>query len=105
MKVLRAALLELAELAAAHAQMPVSIAEAPARVFDPGHFVGDPARAAALLGWRSEIEIEEGLAQLIASDVRELRQSSPQRSRTSLTSIDDALGKRVAAHGSHSRGS
>ena len=60
-------LLELAELAAAHAQMPVSIAEAPARVFDPGHFVGDPARAAALLGWRSEIEIEEGLAQLIAS--------------------------------------
>ena len=60
-------LLELAKLAAAHARMPVSITEASPRVFDPGHFVGDPARAAALLGWKSEIGIEEGLVQLIAS--------------------------------------
>jgi len=60
-------LLELAELAAAHARKPVSIVSAPPRAFDPSHFVGDPARAAALLGWRSEIEIEEGLPQLIVS--------------------------------------
>ncbi len=38
---------------------------APPREFDVTRFVGDPTRAAAVLGWRAQIDIEEGLTRLI----------------------------------------
>lgn len=55
----------LAELAAVRVLAPVSIVEAPPRSFDVAHFVGDPSRAAELLGWRSEVAVEDGLADLM----------------------------------------
>ncbi|MGO1080504.1 NAD-dependent epimerase/dehydratase family protein [Inquilinus sp. CA228] len=56
---------ELAEMARAAALAPVEIRTAPPRTFDVAHFQGDPARAEALLGWRAEIPVEDGLRRLI----------------------------------------
>ncbi|MGF6232286.1 nucleoside-diphosphate-sugar epimerase/tetratricopeptide (TPR) repeat protein [Inquilinus ginsengisoli] len=56
---------ELAEMARAGALAPVEIRTAPPRNFDVAHFRGDPARAEALLGWRAEITVEDGLRRLI----------------------------------------
>lgn len=56
---------ELAEMARAAALAPVEIRIAPPRNFDVAHFRGDPARAEALLGWRAEISVEDGLRRLI----------------------------------------
>jgi UDP-glucose 4-epimerase len=55
----------LSDIAARHARAPVSIIDAPSRSFDVSHFVGDPSRAAALLGWTAEVAIETGMADLI----------------------------------------
>jgi nucleoside-diphosphate-sugar epimerase len=57
---------ELATLANRLGQKNSSIREAPERNFDVARFYGDPARAEALLGWRAQIGIEEGLQRLIA---------------------------------------
>jgi hypothetical protein len=43
----------------------VSIVETRARTFDVERFVGDPARAIALLGWKSAIPVETGFVRLI----------------------------------------
>jgi nucleoside-diphosphate-sugar epimerase len=56
---------ELARLAAAHARAPVSIKEAPPRAFDVKRFIGDPGRAASLLGWRAVTDIAAGMSRLI----------------------------------------
>jgi len=57
---------EFAGLAATLALKPVEIHEMPARNFEVSGFVGDPSRAAELLGWTSRISLDEGLSQLIA---------------------------------------
>jgi nucleoside-diphosphate-sugar epimerase len=59
-------LIDLAEMAQAHALTTVTMREAPPRDFDVAHFVGDPARAKSLLGWSAEIEIEDGMRRLIS---------------------------------------
>lgn len=40
--------------------------EAPARTYDVAHFVGDPRRAEALLGFRAQISLRTGLGRLIS---------------------------------------
>ncbi len=41
------------------------IEEASPRTFDVSRFVGDPSRALSLLGWRSQIEVEDGVRELV----------------------------------------
>jgi nucleoside-diphosphate-sugar epimerase len=55
---------EVAEIATRLAHSPVRITHAPSRNYDVARFVGDPARACALLGWRAKIAIEPGFARL-----------------------------------------
>ncbi len=43
------------------------VREAPSRDYDVAHFVGDPARAHALLGWRARTDLATGLHQLTAA--------------------------------------
>lgn len=57
---------QLAQIAATYASYPVEIDEMPARSFDVSGFVGDPSRAAELLGWTSTTSVNQGLSQLIA---------------------------------------
>lgn len=59
------ALGELAAMVIRMAGRDATVVEAPPRDFDVVRFVGDPARAKALLGWRAEIGLEEGLSRLI----------------------------------------
>lgn len=54
-----------------------SVRVAPPRDFDVTTFVGDPARASAVLGWRANIDLETGLARL----VHDLRRA-PRAART-----------------------
>lgn len=61
---------ELAALAVTLAGTRSAITEAPPRDYDVARFQGDPARAAALLGWRARVPLREGLARLVA-DLRE----------------------------------
>ena len=56
---------ELADIAAANSHHAIKVREAPARTFDVGHFVGDPERAASLLGWRARTSARAGVAKLI----------------------------------------
>jgi nucleoside-diphosphate-sugar epimerase len=56
---------ELADIAVAHSPHAIELREAPARTFDVGHFVGDPERAASLLGWRAQTPVHVGLPKLI----------------------------------------
>lgn len=58
-------LLELAQLSAHHAAFPTVIEYAPARDYDISQFVGDPGRAARLLGWRATIPVSIGVPRLI----------------------------------------
>jgi nucleoside-diphosphate-sugar epimerase len=58
-------LLELAQLATRHATTPTVIEQAPARDFDVAQFVGNPERAARLLGWRATIPVSVGVPRLI----------------------------------------
>jgi nucleoside-diphosphate-sugar epimerase len=58
---------ELAQMAADRALAEVTIKEAPARTFDVAHFVGDPARARALLGWSARADLGAELSKLIAA--------------------------------------
>ncbi len=58
---------ELAEIAAARALGPVTIKEAPARTYDVAKFVGDPARARALLGWTAQADLGDEITSLIAA--------------------------------------
>jgi nucleoside-diphosphate-sugar epimerase len=65
---------ELAEIAAARAIGDVTIKAAPARNFDVSRFVGDPARAQALLGWKARADLGNEMSKLIAA----LRAPVPQ---------------------------
>lgn len=56
---------ELAELAVRIGRSGSSIVPAAPRDFDVARFVGSPARAKSLLGWRAEVQLEDGLARLI----------------------------------------
>lgn len=58
-------LAELAGLAQKHSLKSVSAQEAPSRKFDVSQFVGDPRRAAQLLGWRAKIGMDAGFAKLV----------------------------------------
>lgn len=60
----------LAEMAARHARLPVSIVELPPRGFDVSGFVGNPARASELLGWRAQAVLEARMAKLVAALAR-----------------------------------
>lgn len=59
-------LAELASLALSLAKPGAKSLTVPPRGGDVTHFVGDPARAQALLGWRARIPLAAGMAQLIA---------------------------------------
>jgi nucleoside-diphosphate-sugar epimerase len=69
---------ELAALAVELAGTRAPIERDPPRTFDVSHFVGDPARAAAQLGWSSEITIRAGLRRLVHDFQRELDTARPQ---------------------------
>lgn len=56
---------ELAASAIRIAGSRSSIRLAPPRDFDVGRFVGSPARAEAILGWRPRVDLEAGLTRLI----------------------------------------
>lgn len=56
---------ELARLAVRIGQSGATIRVSAPRTFDVARFVGSPARAKALLGWRPQVELEDGLARLI----------------------------------------
>ena len=63
---------ELADLAVALAGTTSTIGEAPPRSYDVSAFYGDPSRAADLLGWRAQVPLRDGLAQLIEAFGRTL---------------------------------
>lgn len=56
---------QLADIAAASALRPVTIESAPPRDFDVARFVGDPERAARLLGWRAQRDLGAGIRALV----------------------------------------
>ncbi len=56
---------ELARIANRAAGERSRIVEVPHRSYDTARFVGDPARARQLLGWRAKIEIVEGMQRLV----------------------------------------
>jgi len=55
----------LAHLAVELAHHPIGLRETAPRTFDVGHFVGDPSRAASLLGWRAQTSVRQGFAKLV----------------------------------------
>lgn len=61
---------QLAGIAAGLALAPVTIEEAPRRSFDVARFVGDPARAERLLGWRAMRDVGAGMGKLIGELAR-----------------------------------
>jgi len=63
---------ELAAMAIRIAGTGSTVRRAAPRDFDVARFVGSPARAEALLGWRPQIGLEEGLTRLIHDLRREL---------------------------------
>lgn len=69
---------ELATLAVELAGTRAPIQRDLPRTFDVSHFHGDPARAASLLGWSSQITIHAGLRRLVHAFQRELDAARPQ---------------------------
>jgi nucleoside-diphosphate-sugar epimerase len=63
---------ELAAICCRLAKSDAVITEAPSRSYDVARFYGDPARAREILGWASEISLEEGLMRLIEDFRQEL---------------------------------
>src|SRR5438445_2369037 len=61
----RTSLRELAGLAADLAHCPVQVSLDAPRTFDISEFYGDPARTAAILGWRASTSLHVGLGELI----------------------------------------
>lgn len=55
----------LAQIAADNARKPVEVVEERPRPNGVGRFIGDPARAAALLGWSATVPVQEGMKRLI----------------------------------------
>lgn len=60
-------LMDLALLARSFGRAPVTIAEAPARAYDVGRFIGDPRAASERLGWKATTPLEEGVEALVAA--------------------------------------
>ncbi|MEF2074733.1 NAD-dependent epimerase/dehydratase family protein [Consotaella aegiceratis] len=58
-------LAQLSKLALSHASPGTTVKQGAPRNFDVARFCGDPARAAALLGWRAQMPLERGVAALI----------------------------------------
>ena len=58
---------ELAELAKRSSHSASAIVEEPRRSFDVLGFVGDPARALALLGWAPSLSLEQGMSRLVSA--------------------------------------
>lgn len=56
---------QLAALAIAAAGKDCRVSHAPPRSFDVGRFVGDPGRAAEIIGWRSTTSLEGGVRRLV----------------------------------------
>lgn len=56
---------ELAALAIESADKQCCVRHAPARSFDVRRFVGDPRRAAEIIGWRSTTRLETGIQRLV----------------------------------------
>jgi len=56
---------QLAALAIAAAEKQCCVRQAPARSFDVRRFVGDPRRAAEIIGWRSTTSLEAGIHRLV----------------------------------------
>lgn len=57
----------LAELAVALVGSTSSITAAPPRAYDVARFQGDPERARAWLGWRTQIPLGDGVGRLVAA--------------------------------------
>jgi len=68
-------LAELAQLAIAAGESRTNVSTRPYRKYDVKKFVGDPGRAKALLGWTTQIDIEDGIARLV-QDFRDLHLSA-----------------------------
>ncbi|MGH8712497.1 MAG: NAD-dependent epimerase/dehydratase family protein, partial [Casimicrobiaceae bacterium] len=64
-----------------------AIVERPPRAYDVSHFVGDPARARALLGWKVATTLEKGVARLL-TDLRPRRVDSNAAALISLPDAD-----------------
>jgi nucleoside-diphosphate-sugar epimerase len=58
---------ELARLAVAAAGSASAIVAAPHRDYDVARFQGDPRQALAVLGWRAQVALAEGIRRLIAA--------------------------------------
>ncbi|MGB1090914.1 MAG: NAD-dependent epimerase/dehydratase family protein [Oceanobacter sp.] len=64
---------EAAEMAIKAAGSDSQIIDAPSRRYDVSRFVGDPTQASELLGWRANIEPEEGIQLLVEAFQKELQ--------------------------------
>lgn len=65
---------DLATLVIRCASANSALVEQPPRAYDVSHFVGDPARATALLGWKVATTLDKGVARLL-TDLRPRRAS------------------------------
>ena len=63
-----------------------AIVERPPRMYDVSHFVGDPTRAKALLGWKVATSLDEGVARLLT----DLRLGGVDPNPVALASLPDA---------------
>ncbi len=70
-------LAELADLGRQHARAPVTVTEAPSRSFDVARFYGSTRRAAEVLGWKAEVPLEEGFADLVDRFAQQERRAVP----------------------------
>lgn len=73
---------ELAAMVVEIAGSSSPVLHATPRHFDVTRFVGDPSRAAALLGWRPRVSLREGLARLIHDFRRSLIANPDQETRS-----------------------
>ncbi len=68
-------ILELAQMAVAAGDPSTRITIDAPRSYDVKRFVGDPARAEALLGWKARIAVEDGIRRFVA-DFRNVQKGS-----------------------------
>lgn len=78
---------DLATLVIRCASAHSAIVERPPRTYDVSHFVGDPTRAKALLGWTVATSLDKGVTQLL-TDLRPRRAGSNSAALASLSDAD-----------------
>ena len=84
---------QLATMAVEFGQKDVSVVERPPRSFDVAHFIGDPTRAKALLGWVSTFDLRQEFHKLISTVAADV-------GYTLRTSFDGTpVGQRIKIHG------